>query len=111
MMRAVGIRRVYYSIDNDIVYENVTQMVSINASSVLRFLERQMYNAPTSDREYFVNLLLRKMPKSLRTKNIICFISYNFLDVLPEFSYTISKNNFRIFDERQKMICHVDIIN
>lgn len=110
-MRAVGIRRVYYSIDDNIVCENVNQMVSINASSVLRYLERQVYNAPESDKEYFINLLMRKMPEYLRLKNIECFINYNFLDVLPDFSYTLTKSNFKIFDDNKKLVCNVIILN
>lgn len=110
-MRAVGIRRVYYSVENNIICENVNQMVSINASSILRYLERQVYNAPVSDKEYFINLLIKKMPSSLRLKNIKYFINYNFLDVLPDFSYTISKSTFKIFDDTHKLICKVVIIN
>ena len=109
-MRAVGIRWVYYSIDDSIVCENVSHMVSINSSSVLRYLERTMYNAPKTDKEYFKKLLSKKLPNTLRRKNIDCFLTYNFNDVLPDFTYNINKNHFTIYDDNNNILHVVNII-
>ena len=110
MMRAVGIKRVYYSVDDNIVCENVSNMVSINSSSVLRFLERTMYNAPSTDKEYFIRLIKMKMPNELRLKNIMFFVNYNLFDVLPDFNYSLTKKHFNIFDESGMLVHKVNII-
>ena len=110
MMRAVGIRRVYYSIDGSVICENVSHMVSINSSSVLRFLERTMYNAPMTDNEYFKRLLAKKLPNTLRRKNIYYLINYNLNDVLPDFTFKIKKNEFIIYDENNYILHKVKII-
>jgi deoxycytidylate deaminase len=57
MMKAVGIRKVYYT-DNDekIICENVKDMISINASSVTRLIHRLRTDKNQSDIDFFENL-------------------------------------------------------
>ena len=58
LMKIVGIKRVYYSVKPDmIVCEKVRDMISIQASSVTKMIQRTYYNAPTSNNEFFRELL------------------------------------------------------
>ena len=102
-MKAVGIRRVYYSVDGKMICEKVNDMVSICSSSVLRMVERQVYNAPSSNLEYFKRLLNQKMPNILNKTNFYNFTEYNLPYVLPEFSWKKSKNKVYIFDEKKNV--------
>jgi len=43
MMKAVGVRKIFYSHNNNIICERVNNMISINSSSIMRKLERDYY--------------------------------------------------------------------
>lgn len=86
-MKEIGIRRVYYSINDNIICENVKDMVSIESSSVTKLLERQLHRAPISDYDYFVDLLRKKLPHSIKRKNLMFFLEHNLSNVLPQCSW------------------------
>ena len=73
MMKAVGIRKVYYSVDNNIVCERVDRMVSIGSSSIMRHLDMLMYHAPKDINEYYLSLLSKNILHEMRIKNIEYF--------------------------------------
>lgn len=110
MMKAVGIRRVYYSVEDKIICEKVNDMVSICSSSVLRFVERQVYHAPEDNTEYFKRLMNMKIPTTLKKYNIDKFLNYNLKLVLPTFSWTMNKKNIRIYDENNSLFKIILII-
>jgi hypothetical protein len=95
MMKAVGIRKVYYS-DNkgNIVCESVKDMISIQASIVAKIIYNLDYPGKIITWEnYFENLLKRLFPSKIKKINFDNFIKYNLVNVLPDFSYTIEKEN------------------
>ena len=102
-MKAVGIRRVYYSVEDRIICEKVNDMVSICSSSVLRLVERQIYHAPEDNTEYFKWLMNIKIPTALKKYNIDNFLTYNLKLVLPTFSWEITKKNIKIYDENNSL--------
>jgi hypothetical protein len=87
MMKSVGIRKVYYSISNEeIVCEKVKDMVSIQASSVDRHLERLKGNPLAfDDKKYFDNLVKTLFPPQIKRYNLEAFIKYNLVNVLPAY--------------------------
>lgn len=110
MMKAVGIQRVFYSVDNIIECEHVSNMISINASSVTRFLEAEYYNAPVDKTEYYRSLFLKYLPKSITTKNFKKFIKYNFTDVLPTYSWTRNNGKIIFYDDNKKFLASINIV-
>jgi deoxycytidylate deaminase len=94
MMKAVGIKRVYY-IDNceKIICENVKDMLSINSSSVTRFIDKIRLDIKLSDVEYFENLLKNLIPNKIRLENFNYFIKYDFNTVLPHHSYSLENES------------------
>lgn len=103
MMKAVGIRRVYYSVSPDkIIGENVNNMVSIQASSVTRYLENITgndidYNDPTI---YYKKLLVKLFPSIIKRDNLFKFIAHNLSIVLPTYKVKI--------DERTNIVWILD---
>lgn len=110
MMKAVGIHRVFYSIDNIIVYEKVDCMVSINSSSINRHLEILYYYASSDRNTYYKNLLIKYMPKEINKYNLECFLTYNFIITLPEFKWKINNNNITFYDNNNIQILSSIII-
>lgn len=104
MMKAVGIHRVFYSVNDNIECEHVKAMLSINASSVTRYLEAQVYNAPVNKEEYYKSLFIKYLPKKIRVNNFKKFIKYNFNDVLPNYSWNITSNKIIFYDSEKKYI-------
>ncbi len=85
MMKAVGIRKVHYSVSpSELVTENVKDMVSIQASSVTKYLDKIKgnYDFETPDK-YYEKLLTENFPPSIRQYNLDSFIRYNLSNVLP----------------------------
>jgi hypothetical protein len=75
MMKAVGIRRVYYSVGPDIVIcENVKDMISIQSSSVDRYLHEQIHNEYNDRNTYYEKLLIKYFPTSIRKYNLDNFV-------------------------------------
>lgn len=85
MMKAVGIRKVHYSVSpTELVSENVKDMVSIQASSVTKYLDKIKGNYIfNSSDKYYEKLLTENFPSSIRQFNLDSFIQYNLLNVLP----------------------------
>ncbi len=99
MMKAVGIRKVYYSISPDeIICENVKDMISIQASSVAKHIATINGNFTNEEpSKYYESLLLKYFPKTIRQHNLKSFITYNFNNVLPTYKAVFdNKNNFTI---------------
>ena len=86
-MKAVGIRKVYYSISNEkVICEKVKDMVSIQTSSVARYMERMKGNEMAfDDKKYYDHLMKTLFPSSIKKYNLEAFIKYNLINVLPSY--------------------------
>lgn len=89
MMKAAGIRKVYYSISStNLVCENVKNMISIQSSSSTKKIEIYKGLCIDSDPIKYYDRLLRKVfPDRIKKINLDNFIQYNLINVLP--SYTV----------------------
>jgi len=108
-MKAVGVRKIFYSHNNNIICERVNNMISINSSSIMRKLERDYYNAPIDDNTYYKYLLIRKSPKNISKYNVECFLNYNFNEILPTFNYDINSKRIQFYDSNGKFFLKIDI--
>jgi hypothetical protein len=104
MLNACNIKKIYYSTEDGIKCENVSNMVSINASAITRLIEKTHYNAPENDIEYYTNILLKKFPKRIKLNNLEYFLKYNFKNVLPNFKCKIEKNKIIFYNQDNKLI-------
>jgi hypothetical protein len=75
MLKSLGINKVYYSIENSIICEKVSQMISINSSNMWKVVDRIHYNAPVNIIEYYKNII-QKMPQHVKKKNADHFVRY-----------------------------------
>ena len=73
MLKAIGINKVYYSVDNEIICEKVAHMISINSSNTWKKVDRLLYNAPLNIFEYY-KYIIDKMPKSIKKINADHFV-------------------------------------
>jgi len=91
MMKAVGIRKVYYSVsDGEIVCENVKNMVSIQVSTVTKLIEKINGNKlAEKHNEYYEALIKQLFPTIIRKHNFDSFVRYNLLNVLPDYKTII----------------------
>lgn len=103
-MRSCGIKNIFYSIPEGIVCERVSNIISINSSSVSRLIEREHYNAPEDDTEYYTNLLIRKFPNNVKKKNLENFLNHNIKNVLPYFSWKIKNNKITFYNNNNIVI-------
>lgn len=110
MMKAVKIHRVFYSINGNIECERITEMISINASSVTRFLEAQAYNAPIEKEQYYKALFIKYLPKEIAFTNFNKFIKYNFTEVLPNYSWKIVINKITFYDGKNNYVKSCQIL-
>ena len=110
MMKAVGIHRVFYSVDGEVECERVTSMISINASSVTRFLEAKIYNAPVDKELYYKQLFIKYLPKKIAYNNFDKFIKYNFTDVLPDYKWHIKSDNIMFYDAQDNFVVSCTIL-
>jgi hypothetical protein len=77
MMKAVGVKRVYYSDNNEnIICENVKDMLSINSSSVTRIIDKIKLDLKVTDVEYFENLLKTLVPSQIKIEKEISKAEY-----------------------------------
>jgi len=104
MLRSCGIKNIYYSIDNGIICERVNTIVSINSSSVSRFIERTHYKAPLDDTDYYTRLLINKFPKYIKKSSLLNFLNHNIKNVLPFFTWTIKKDKIIFYNNKRKYI-------
>lgn len=94
MMKSVGIRRVYYSVSSDqVVCENVKDMISIQSSSVDKYLDQLNSSKYNDSNSYYENLLIKYFPRSIRRYNLDNFILYNLSHLLPKHKVVIQTNN------------------
>ena len=104
MLKSCGIKNIYYSTENGIMCEKVNSMVSINSSSVTRYLERVQFNAPNTDNLYYINLLKKKIPRYIKKNNLDMFITYNFKNELPYFKWELKENKIIFYDNDSNFI-------
>ena len=105
MMKACGIKNIFYSTDDgNIISEKVNCIVSINSSSVSRLIERTYYNAPYDDIEYYTYLLRRKFPKQIKRNNLLNFLTHNIKNVLPYFTWKIKNNKITFYDSKKNYV-------
>ena len=89
MMKAVNIRRVYY-VDNNgkMTYENVSDMISIHASSVAYHIYTLKKPKTVNETMFFNDLLMKMFPSSVKKINFDTFLKHD-LCKLPKYSYSI----------------------
>lgn len=106
MMKAVGIRKVYYSVsDTQIISENVKNMVSIQISSVSLHLEKAKCKIKFKNNiEYYQYLLLKLFPKEIRLNNLEKFIKYNLNNLLPQFTVRIKNDKIHILNDNNHTV-------
>ncbi len=113
-MKAVGIRRVYYSINPDeVICENVKDMVSIQASSVTRHIEKLNGNQFVDDSDkFYENLLTKMFPSTIRKYNLEKFIAHNLMNVLPTYQVKIDNRSHIVWilDSNLKPIIKSELI-
>ena len=95
MMKNVGIKKVYYSMDNQIICERVEYMVSINTSHMSRNFERTYYNAPHDPIKYY-QMIFRKMPQNIKKINVDYFIRH-IREEMIGCNYTLTKTILKVF--------------
>jgi hypothetical protein len=101
MMKAVGIRKVYYSIsDNELICEKVNNMISIHISATTRTRTLQTNNRD----EYYEKLLIKYFPCEIKKTNLEHFIKYNLLNVLPNCNFVIKKSSINIYNTMNQCI-------
>lgn len=92
MMKAVNIRKVYYSISStNIICENVKDMISIQSSAVTKYIEELTAKVFLTHNQYYEQLLLKNFPKTVKAYNLDTFIKYNLSNVLPSYRVIIDK--------------------
>jgi len=115
MMKVVGIRRVYYSIGPDeVVCENVKDMVSIQASSVTRYIDKLNGNKLADDVDkYYQDLLTKFFPSTIRKYNLDKFIAHNMSNYLPLYEVKIEQRSqiVWILDSNKKPIIKSKLIS
>jgi len=115
MMKVVGIRRVYYSINPDeVICENIRDMVSIQSSSVTRHIEKLNGNQFVDDIDmYYQNLLVKLFPSTIRKYNLDKFIIHNLSNVLPtyEVKIDIRSHVVWILDSNKKPVIKSELIS
>lgn len=95
IMKQSGIRKVYYSVENNtIVCENVQNMISIHKSSITRMLE----GIDGNPESYYEALIKKYFPPIVRKFNLKNFINYNLNNVLPRHKVLIANINVCIMD-------------
>ncbi len=95
MLKDIGINKVYYSIEDNIVCEKVSQMISINSSNMWKVVDRIHYNAPNNIIDYYKNII-QKMPNTLKKYNADHFVRYIYREV-DGCNYEFKKNKLIIF--------------
>ena len=108
-MKKLGIRRVYYSINsNDIIYENIKDMISIQVTSYNKFLTK--LNSSLDISKYYETILISTFPAEIKTANLMNFINYNFHHILPDYKIVINKDTVSVFNSNDLIIIKALII-
>jgi hypothetical protein len=95
MLKALGINKVYYSIENAIVCEKISHMISINSSNMWKKVDRICHNAPINVLDYY-KYIIDKMPKSIKKINAEHFVRYLNIEV-DGCNYKFIKNKLIIY--------------
>ena len=95
MLKALGINKVYYSIDNNIVCEKVSQIISINSSNTWKKVDRIIHNAPDNVFDYY-KYIINKMPNTIKKTNAEHFVRYIHIEV-EGCNYKFIKNKLIIY--------------
>ena len=94
MMKAVNIKKVYYSADNgNIVGEYVKDMISIHASSASKLIHCLKISSKMTFEAYFEELLRKLFPATIKQINLDNFLKYNLGNVLPHHTSVIETTN------------------
>ena len=80
MLKALGINKVYYSIENEIICEKISHMISINSSNMWKKVDRICHNAPLNVLDYY-KYIIDKMPKIIKKINADHFVRYINIEV------------------------------
>jgi deoxycytidylate deaminase len=108
MMKSVGIKKVYYSVQsNQLVCENVKDMISIQISTSMKNIKK--ITSENTD-EFYENLLKKIFPEIVKHHNLISFINYNLLNVMPTHKYKISNNIFIIYSKNNDILLKSKIL-
>jgi hypothetical protein len=112
MMKTVGIHKVYYSVaPSKVVCENVKDMISIQASSVCKYIEKMNGNIYSDNPEkYYEYLLIKYFPPIIKKHNLELFINYNLINVLPKYRVEIKINIVFILNTKNDIIVQSKII-
>lgn len=108
MLKSIGINKVYYSIENDIICEKVSQMISINSSNTWKKVDRMLHNAPDNIIDYY-RYIINKMPKNIKKYNAEQFVRYINIEV-EGCNYKFKKNQLIIYIN-EHIIGEILIIN
>ena len=95
MLKSIGVNKVYYSIENNIVCEKVSQMISINSSNMWKVVDRIHYNAPINIIDYYKNII-NKMPQFVKKTNADHFVRYIYKEI-DGCNYEFKKNKLIIY--------------
>jgi hypothetical protein len=95
MLKSIGVNKVYYSIENNIVCEKVSQMISINSSNMWKVVDRIHYNAPNNIFDYYKNII-NKMPNTVKKTNAEHFVRYIYKEI-DGCNYKFIKNKLIIY--------------
>jgi hypothetical protein len=108
MMKDIGIKKVFYSTgeDENIVCEHVRNMVSIQSSSVTRFLNSKSRDYDT----YYKNLLLELFPPQIKNENLLYFINYNLKLIFPNYQVNIKTGYVFILDDSNMILIKSQLI-
>jgi hypothetical protein len=104
MMQDIGIKKIYYSsgIGNDLVCEQIKFMVSIQSSTVTRFLDCRINNKDKN--EYYNDLLKKNFPRYIKRSNLKNFINYNFINIFPNYVIIIRDDIVIIMDNCKNIL-------
>lgn len=112
-MKSIGIKKVFYSTDNneEIISENVNNMISIQSSAVTRMLESKKTNYINRE-TYYESLLKKQFPEIVKQKNLYLFVNHNFKNIFPNYNIQINaKNNIvMILNSQNKIVIQSKII-
>ncbi len=112
-MKDIGIKKVFYSTDNDeeIVSENVNNMISIQASSVTRLIESRKTSYINRE-TYYETLLKKQFPDKVKEKNLYFFVNHNFKNIFPTYNVHINtkKNSVIILNSKNDVVLQSKLI-
>jgi hypothetical protein len=93
-MKDLNVKKIYYTsgINDEVICESVKNMISIQTSSVAKYL-LALSNVIIKNSNYFENLLIKQFPPKIKSDNLFYFLEYNFKNVLPECKFIIKNEN------------------